>query len=337
MRRVLFYSSEGFDSIQYQQYSLNDIEILKQLGYEVEYFSSFSWKMLFCKYEFFFCWWVSGSILPVLVSKFTKTPSIVISGGNEAISYFDSVTNLPRGYSAYNFVKRFLVRLSLKYATHVLPVSNFVKDANLKIHLRDYTVVYNAIRTNQFSSSFVSCDERRAISMVSNFNFDAVSIKRVYPFLSSTDFFDFSNDNYFEILGKDGSEYSRVLSYVSDLKNKDYIRLSKAVSNSEMSLFYSRVAVYCQISDTETFGMSVAEALASGCKLVLSCRGALPEIYSHVASFCDHNDPFSIYSSICFQLQNNLHDSHVRSFVLSFISFDMRKTKLNSIFESLNL
>jgi hypothetical protein len=62
-RKVVFFSREGLQRLQRQQYSVNDVSILKSLGLDV----------------------------------------IVASGGNEAAQYFDSSTLSPQGYLSYPY------------------------------------------------------------------------------------------------------------------------------------------------------------------------------------------------------------------------------------------
>lgn len=74
-----------------QQYSLQDINILKDLNFNVKIASNFfdiPWRS-----DVYFSWWASGSILPLIVAKLSRKPIIVVAGGNE-VMHADKIISL---------------------------------------------------------------------------------------------------------------------------------------------------------------------------------------------------------------------------------------------------
>ncbi len=51
-----------------------------------------------------------------------------------------------------------------------------------------------------------------------------------------------------------------------------------AISDAELSCLYRRAACFIRYVDDEGFGMPVAEAMASGCPILVSDRGSLPDV-----------------------------------------------------------
>lgn len=55
-------------------------------------------------------------------------------------------------------------------------------------------------------------------------------------------------------------------------------KVIKNISHERLIEAFKEAKVYCQLSRTESFGMSLLEAMACGCVPVVSDRGALPEV-----------------------------------------------------------
>ena len=121
IKRVCFFSNECLEQLQKEQYSIQDITILNELGYNVIIATSFREIPLGC--DLYFSWWASGSILPLVKARLSSKPIIVVAGGNEAMFYQDSVSKDSLGYLATPWYKKLATRLCLCFADKVLAVS----------------------------------------------------------------------------------------------------------------------------------------------------------------------------------------------------------------------
>lgn len=70
------------------------------------------------------------------------------------------------------------------------------------------------------------------------------------------------------------------------------------ISKEELEQQFATAKVHALISYYETTGLSTLEALKAGCQVVITDRGAQPEIFGNHAFYCDPNDVESIASAI---------------------------------------
>lgn len=92
--------------------------------------------------------------------------------------------------------------------------------------------------------------------------------------------------------------------------NKDLVKVQKLaekdqrivtlgyVSDEDLVKLYNLAAVYCQPSHYEGFGLPVLEAMSCGCPVVVSNRGALPEIVGDAGIYINPADARSIADGI---------------------------------------
>jgi glycosyltransferase involved in cell wall biosynthesis len=93
---------------------------------------------------------------------------------------------------------------------------------------------------------------------------------------------------------------------------------------------------YVQISDTETFGVAIAEAMSCGTHVVVSKRGAIPEVVGNHGVYVDHNDPDSVAAGIVDVLKLSPLEYKVKSNVLrnhiqENFSYIKRRDKIEKI------
>ena len=147
-KTACFFSHENKSQLQKEQYSLQDIRILHDLGYDVTIATSFSEIPWGC--DLYFSWWASGSILPLIKARLSGKPIIVVAGGNDSMYYRDSLSGIPSGYFATPWYKKLAARLSLRFATVVLVVSHFMLDDVKSLGARAPMVVPNSVDTHTF-------------------------------------------------------------------------------------------------------------------------------------------------------------------------------------------
>ena len=126
-KNILFFSMEEKEKLLSQQYSLTDIYCLKKLFKNVFVTNKIFSKKYFDS-DIYFSWWASGSIIPMIYALILSKKIYVVAGGNESTIYYDSVTKQGAGYTAYNPIKKLIVRFVLRNATKVICVSNFQKN-----------------------------------------------------------------------------------------------------------------------------------------------------------------------------------------------------------------
>jgi glycosyltransferase involved in cell wall biosynthesis len=82
------------------------------------------------------------------------------------------------------------------------------------------------------------------------------------------------------------------------LAGDDAVRILGYVDDTDLATLYSRATALVFPSFYEGFGLPLLEAMAAGCPVIVSDRGALPEVGGDCALYVDPDDPASIGAAI---------------------------------------
>jgi glycosyltransferase involved in cell wall biosynthesis len=293
-KTACFFSHEPRAQLQKEQYSLQDIRILQELGFDLTIATTFDevpWGA-----DVYFSWWASGSVLPLIKARLRGRPIVVVAGGNEATLYRDSLTGAPYGYLATPWYKKIATRLTLLLATRVLVVSHFMVPDALRLGAREPVVVPNSVDVSRFRPARTPRD---LVTTIFNLDDPVVTIKRAEVFFQAAALvLKERPDQRFVVIGHKGNAYPRMLELVRSLGIEHRIEFLGSIANADVIDWLQRSRAYVQISDTETFGVAVAEAMSAGVPVVVSRRGALPELVSDCGTFVNHNDPTDVAQGV---------------------------------------
>lgn len=334
--RACFFSTEGLEKINQQQYSLQDIKILKDLGFDVCISSSLLDIPWNC--DIYFGWWATGSVIPTIVAKLVGRPIIIVAGGNEVQLYRDSMTNAPGGYLASPLYKKIAALLTLNCCDRLTVVSKFMLADVLKLCKRRPVVIYNSVDTDLFYPRSV---KREYVTSIFNLEDSVVKLKRGEIFIHAISHVVNSvKDVKFLIIGRRGNAYKHLNNLVESLGIEKNVTFLEPIPNKEIPFWLSRSLCYVQISDTETFGMSVAEAMACSTPIVVSSRGAIPEIVGENGIYVNHNNAISVAEGIIDVLkmssdQRERIGAILRLRILENFSYECRKEHFSNIINEL--
>jgi glycosyltransferase involved in cell wall biosynthesis len=202
----------------------------------------------------------------------------------------------PAGYSlAYRLWYRSVCRRMGHTAKHIFTVSNFSKAEIVKW----YGAAPENITVTYLGGEHFSCLEPDA-SALARFGIGGKYILAV----SSQN----PNKNFERIV-----EATRQLKipglqlviaggadriYRSKMKAPDGVRSLGYVSDPELKALFGKAECFVFASLYEGFGLPPLEALSSGCSVVLSRAGSLPEIFQGAGVFCDPYDLSDIADAI---------------------------------------
>lgn len=335
-KSVCFFSNASKEQLQKEQYSIQDLRILDELGFNVIIATSFAEIPMGC--DLYFSWWASGSILPLIKAKISGKPIIVIAGGHEANLCRDSVTGEPRGYLATPPHKKLATRVTLRMGTRILVVSNYmVKDA-VALGAKAPIVVPNSVDTDAFKPNG---SIRHGILSIFNLSRAALGIKRAEVFIRAIPrVLERFPEESFTIIGRKGDATEQMSALASDLGIKDRLTFLGAINNSEVSAWMRQVKAYVQISDSETFGVAIAEAMSSGTPVVVSRRASIPEVVGVYGIYVDHNDPESVAAGIVglltkAQIERDGIGAKLRQRVLENYTYEKRRESIADIIRPL--
>jgi len=269
------------------------------------------------KSDISFSWFAGGhAVFAVLFSKVLRKKSIVVIGGYEPVG-------MPEiGYGAQLYLRsRARVNFVFKYADVLLAVSSFSKK-----HIRTVApsrapvMIHNAIDCDVFTPG--EQDRENMVLTVAHVSDNNVSRKGLDTFIKCAHFLP---ETRFVVVGPTiGDTASRLKE--SAPKNVDIIG---EVSESELVKYYQCASAYCQLSEYESFGMCVIEAMACGCVPIVSNRGALPEVVGYEGIVVKCGDVGETVSAINKVLDGYTLDPRART--IKHFSHLLRLSKLESV------
>lgn len=335
-KKICFFTTVPREILQFESYTQSDIRILKELGFEVVVCNTFSQIPWNC--DLYFSWWASGSILPLIISKLSFKPIITIAGGNEAALYKDSISAIPYGYLNNNIWKQLATKIVLKLSNKLLVVSNFMLDGVMKIGAKNPIVVHNCVDTNLFIKSGI---KNNFITSIFNLEKNTVILKRGENFIRSIPLVlkYFPNQNFL-IIGRKNNDYNRLYKLVLDLKIEKNITFIDQIPNNEVQNLLASSILYVQISDTETFGVAIAEAMSCEVPVLVSNRGAIPEVVGENGIYVDNNNIENIAKGIIRFLKLDEKSKKdigkkLRVRICENFSYEIRKQKIFEIIKTI--
>jgi glycosyltransferase involved in cell wall biosynthesis len=293
--KACFFSTAPIEQISREQYSLTDIKILKDLGFDVEIANRFCDIPWDC--DLYFSWWASGSVMPMIVAKLVRKPNVVVAGGNEAMFYRDSSSGIALGYLSMPLYKRIATRMTLRLSTVVTCVSQFMVSDVKRLAGRSVLVVPNAVETHRFLPDRQKI--KRYVTTCFRLDEEPTTLKRGENFLRAARLVLVQRPKeIFVIVGYKGDAYERLAALVDELGITNSVIFTGAIHNDEVQDWLVQSKCFVQISDTETFGVAVAEAMSTATPVIVSMRGALPELVGALGTYVDHNSVISIASGL---------------------------------------
>jgi len=268
-------------------------------------------------------WFAYGhSLAAVALARLLRRKCIAVAGGGE-------VTWIPEiDYGAQgSFKGRVSTKLCLQTADIVIAVSRHTASELIHVaHPRKLAVVYNAVDVTFFSPN----GERKGAALTvstgrtrSDLRLKGVDIfLEVAKRLPTFDFF---------LVGTSRSFLARMRYHVPD-----NVCVLGWVDRPRLRDLYRMCKVYCQLSFYESFGLSLAEAMASGCVPVVSDRGALPEVVGDCGYVVPYGDIHAICSTLLLAMRSYHHRSPpVRRRIVEHFSLDEREKKLLTVIRQL--
>jgi len=331
-----FFAHEEREQLQKEHWNNQDIRILRELGFHVTIATTF--REIPWGYNLYFSWWTSGSILPFIKAMLFMKPIIIIAGGHDSILNYDSAEGVPFGYLATPWYKKLATRICLRYATVVLVVSKYMVKHVKRLGASNLIVVYNCIDTKTFKPAEYT---KIFITTIFNSEKDAVRMKRGKIFIQSIPLIlkEFPKQKFI-VIGKKGNAYKQLQQLVLDLCITENIEFIGPVDNSQIPKYLQKSKLYVQISESETFGIAIAEAMSCGIPVVVSKQASIPEIVGNCGIYVNHNDPKSVADAIVNLLRKSESERKeiglkARSRIIKYFSYKKRKKLIKQILEKL--
>ena len=246
----------------------NILEILKQFFFLL----IFGWK-----YNLFYCWFADyHSFLPVLFARIFRKKSVVVIGGYDVCR----IRKLKYGAFCSPFRGWFCAK-SMKMASIILTVSNHVdRKAKAIAPFTKRTMVYNCVTMESPGETTpFKTDTILTVGLINN--------ERTYHLKGIDTFIETARllpGFRFEIVGINQSKLAHKLGNLPL-----NITLYDKVKPQELPAFYLKAKIYCQLSRSESFGVSIAEAMTFGAFPIITREGGMPEVVGSVGALVERD------------------------------------------------
>ena len=300
----------------------------------------FLWKHI-KKSNLIFCMFAGyHTIIPVLFAKMFHKPCIIVAGGIDSVS-FPSVN-----YGNFNkFLLGKLTSLSFKWCTYIAPISDYLIDSEYVYQANDYkrqgflyhvkglktpyTVVYNGFETNSWFYS--TSDHRTAntfLTIASNLESQSRrKIKGVDMVIEAAKQFP---QFKFTIIGSANNNLN--------LEVPSNVTIVPFVQHNQLREIYAKHDFYLQLSMSEGFGNTLAEAMLCGCIPIGANAGAIPFIIGKNGFIVRKKEINELKSVFLQAIASNMKDElrkAARQSILDNFSLEKRSDALYKIINSL--
>jgi glycosyltransferase involved in cell wall biosynthesis len=268
------------------------------------------------KFDAVFVWFADyHSFLPIHFTKILNKKSIVVIGGYDVVKMpelnYGVFTSKVRGYCAL---------FSMKQSTLNLAVSKNVERKVRWITKKANTqLLYNCV--NIPAKNNLQIEKENLIITVG-----LIDSERTF-FLKGIDTFikvaEKLPEFRFLIIGASNKLPAHLLK--PQTKNLEWI---DRVNHEELEVYYKKAKIYCQFSRSESFGVSIVEAMNFGCIPVVTNVGGMTEIVGNYG-IVTKRDVSAIAGLIIKKLQNNTQIQIESNIELTLKPFLFRERKKN--------
>ena len=235
----------------------NAMEIFRQFFFLLIY----GWK-----FDLFYCWFADyHSLLPVLFAKIFRKKAIVVIGG------YDVCRIRKFNYGAFcTSFRGWFCGSSMRFADCILPVSGYVdRKAKVIAPRAQRKMIYNCVSLEDTPvNGLHKTDTVLTVGLIDNER--TFYLKGIDTFIETARLLPGFR---FEIVGINRSKLGHKLGNLPG-----NITLYNKVKPKELSAFYLYAKIYCQLSRSESFGVSIAEAMSYGDFPIVTQEGGMPEV-----------------------------------------------------------
>jgi glycosyltransferase involved in cell wall biosynthesis len=311
------------DEINYVAYYLNDLRILRELGYRV-HVATRGHELR--PADLYFVWWWTWGFEAVMFARLLGRPTIVTGA-----------------LHAHEFTRRPLIeRRLIEYSFARASANLFISESELSscteiVDVRNPSCVPLAVDTLRYASDgqqrhdgLLFCvakmtelnGRRKCIpELIAAFR----AIRDVIPGVRLV------------IAGERLDGYPAFRAVAESFGVEDAIDFPGVVDEGEKIRLMQSCAIYVQPTRFEGFGVAILEAMSCGAPVVTSPVGAVPQVVGEVAELVDGSSPASIAQGVLRLLNNPGRRERLahagRSRAVSMFSYEKRKERLSKVID----
>ena len=231
--------------------------------------------------------WFAGvqAFIALPLAKVFKKKLVVVAGG------YDAAGEKEIGYGAFtNWWRSIIARLVFNAADTVVAVSRFTaKELAKRTSPKRVIVAYNCIDSKEFRPRGKKQNLVLTVGEITDGNLirkGLISFAKAAKELPDTPFV---------IVGKIAVDRGKAMELKELAHN---LKITGYISKEKLLEYYQNAKVYAQLSYYESFGVSLAEAMACGCIPVVAKRAALPEVAGDIGYYVNYDDVKEIVKAV---------------------------------------
>lgn len=313
--------------LEHAEYYKQDIDILRELGFDVTIATS--WSEIPWTADFYFVWWWTWAFLPILKARLHKRP-VLITGT------FDYRWPIP-GYDYHSRPEwqKSILRLSLRLSSANVFVSQLeYLGVTGGLGIKNGYYVPHVLNTDLYSEGIGERDD--IVLTVAGLQKPSAERKCVHEIIRCVPFVRASHPSVrFTIAGEHGSAYAELQTLARKLKVDDVLSFPGVIPRDCKIRLMQQCKVYLQPSVYEGFGVAILEAMSCGAAVVSNPVGAVPEVVGDAGLLVEGRSP-EILASVVNRLLSDAPlrrdlGQRARERVKTLFSFERRKSALERI------
>ncbi len=335
--KILFYSSVKYKELfEIQRFYHIDIELLRNLGYEVYLSNHISDFLYFWRYNLSFIYFYKYGLFPAIISRlFGKR--VYFTGGIDDLELGVS------GYKKYK-IQKFFFKLCYFFSTKCILVSKTDENNVMKIFKgklpKRTCLSFHTIDIEKFHLDDLLKKENIFSTIAWMENIENVYRKGIDKslevFKELTEMDEYAHSKFY-VIGKQGSGSDYLKSICKKLKIEDKVIFTGSINEESKIEILKRSKYYFQLSTYEGFGIAALEALAAKNIVIHSGNGGLKDIIKDYGIKVDienriHNQVDSIHSGIRNFDYSKFSDS--TQYINNNFSYIKRQIDLERIFNT---
>lgn len=290
LKVCFFLKTNNPSVVNFVDFYKTDIQILKDIGFEVIVTTSI--KNIPTDVDFYFIWWWTYAIFPVLISKLRKRPTIITGTFNLAPKH-DGKSFFSRPY-----YEKMIIKKSARLADANIVVSKYEYD-KFKEYITDKVFYSPHVFSNEKYSEIKFSQRKNYVFTLASLEIHSIRRKCILQIIESASILRSKNvEIKFFIAGIGGPHREIVENLIDNLGLKDIIILLGQITEEEKLQRMHECKIYLQPTQYEGFGMAIAEALLCKTPVITSEVGAVPEVTNGNCYYVNGKKPEKIANAI---------------------------------------
>ncbi len=297
--RACFFANAPFDLIKVVEFYKTDIRILEELGFDVKVSNSFG--NMDKSADLYFAYWASSGSKAIMYSKMIGKPNILVAAGSDVCKSDKTST----GFDARPYWQKKVIKWALKNSDSVLVDSKHVLQQAKLLGGKKLKLCYFGIDTEKYRP--LKIRKERSVVLVSHVSKHNVERKRIFDIIDAMKIVVKTvPDAKFVLIGTLIDGFPMVKDRVKHLgleRNVEFHE-SRGMEEKEKIRLVNKSMAFIQPSMHEGFGLAMAEAMSCRLPVIVSRKGATPEVVGKAGIYVPVKNPKKLAEAIIKMLKN---------------------------------